>query len=315
MFVSKVTTTRVIQRLPDVFSAAEWGQQAFLSRLREEIAADVEASHPAVARRLRAASATGKPRPIMAPPTDILDLREAKIALSDVVLDVGTRLVVDGLLEEHRRREDLAAWSLAPRHKVLLFGPPGNGKTTLAEAIAHALQVPFLVVRYGGLIEGILGGTGKNLDKAVAFAETGPCVLFIDEFDGIGMARDRAGDVGELRRVTNHLLMALDRLADHVLLVCATNAETLVDHALRRRFDTHIEIAAPSLELRLECAQRELSPEICNGVDLRAQAKSVATTVTDNVDAVVKACREIRRARALRRVDTKAGVAPMTREV
>jgi SpoVK/Ycf46/Vps4 family AAA+-type ATPase len=291
-----------------LFSAAQWGQHVMLGRLRDEIATDLDASHPAVARRLRAMKDAGSKSQV-APPTDVLDLREPRVALSDVVLDVGTKLVVDGLLEEHRRREDLAAWSLAPRHKVLLFGPPGNGKTTLAEAFAYELRVPFLAIRYGGLMDSCLGGTGKNLDKAVAFAETAPSVLFIDEFDGIGMARDRVGDVGELRRVTNQLLMALDRLADHVLLVCATNADSLVDHALRRRFDTHVEIAAPSMELRLECANRELSPELCSGVDLRAQAKHVATTVTDNLDAVVKACREIRRARALRSVSAKTGTA------
>ncbi|TAN03105.1 MAG: ATP-binding protein [Rhodanobacteraceae bacterium] len=308
--MSKVLTTRVIQRLPELFSAAQWGQYVMLSRMRDEIAADLEASHPAVARRLRGLKGDGPAKAPVAPPTDILDVREPRIALPEVALDVGTRLTVDGLLEEHRRRKDLEAWSLAPRHKVLLFGPPGNGKTTLAEALASELHVPFLVVRYGGLIDSYLGSTGKNLDKAVAFAETGPCVLFIDEFDGIGMARDRVCDVGELRRVTNQLLLALDRLADHVLLVCATNADTLVDHALRRRFDTHIEIAAPSLELRLECAKRELSPELCNGVDMRAQARHVATTVTENIDAVVKACREIRRARALRSTAASSGGTP-----
>lgn len=299
--MSKASTAKVIQRLPEMFSAAQWGNIPGLSRIRDEIIADIEASHPAVARRLRGVQGGVKPRPLVAPPTDILDIREPAIRLSDVILDEGVRTTVNSLLDEHRQRDALAAWSLAPRHKVLLYGPPGNGKTTLAEALASELQVPFLVVKYGGLIDSHMGSTGKNIDKALAFAETAPCVLFVDEFDGIGMARDRAGDVGELHRVTNHLLIAIERLPAHVMFVCATNADSLVDRALRRRFDTPIEIRAPDDALRLECARRELHPRICNGLDLREKAAHVAATAGESIDAVVKACREIRRSYALKR--------------
>lgn len=293
-----------------MFSAAQWGNTPMLSRIRDEIAADLEASHPAVARRLRGVQGNVKPKPLAAPPTDILDIREPAIRLSDVILDEGVRETVDSLLDEHRQRDALAAWSLTPRHKVLLYGPPGNGKTTLAEALASELRVPFLVVKYGGLIDSYMGSTGKNIDKALGFAETAPCVLFVDEFDGIGMSRDRAGDVGELRRVTNHLLIAIERLPAHVLLVCATNANSLVDHALRRRFDTPIEIGMPDDALRLECARRELDPQICNGVDLRDEAAHVVAAAGESIDAVVKACREIRRAYALKRSVAPASGGP-----
>lgn len=69
---------------------------------------------------------------------------------------------------------------------MLLVGPPGNGKTSLAEAIAEALAVPFLVVRYESLIGSFLGETAARLKRVFDTARTMPCVLFFDEFDAVG---------------------------------------------------------------------------------------------------------------------------------
>ena len=69
---------------------------------------------------------------------------------------------------------------------MLLIGPPGNGKTSLAEGIAEALMVPLLTVRYDSIIGAYLGETASRLAKLFEYAKTRQCVLFFDEFDTIG---------------------------------------------------------------------------------------------------------------------------------
>ena len=87
------------------------------------------------------------------------------------------------LVEEQHRADLLRSHSLEPRHRVLLVGPPGNGKTSLAEAIAEALAVQFFVVRYDAIIGSFLGETASRLRRVFDYARTTPCVLFFDEFD------------------------------------------------------------------------------------------------------------------------------------
>src|SRR3546814_2526683 len=69
------------------------------------------------------------------------------------------------LVEEHARADVLRSHGFEPRHRVLLSGPPGNGKTSFAEGIAAALALPFFVVRYDALIGSYLGETNARLRK------------------------------------------------------------------------------------------------------------------------------------------------------
>lgn len=297
----RATESAAVKLIPKLVEAARWSQAERIAELTEQIAEIVDARHPAVAKALRKNCLA--PKPIVAMPKDILDMREPRHGFDTVVVPTAIAEECRSIVDEHARREDLARFHLEPRHKVLLYGPPGNGKTMLAEAMAFELQVPFLVVRYGGLIESFLGATGRNLEKAMAYAATNPCVLFMDEFDGIGMDRSRMGDVGELRRVTNHLLIEIERLPSHVILICATNALDLVDGALRRRFDFPIELPAPTEVLRLRCAERELDPSITGGHDLRSLAPKVAMHAPTNLSDVVQLCRRLRREVALHGAD------------
>jgi len=299
----RATESAAIKLLPKLIEAARWNQVNRVSEISEQIAVVIEERQPAMARSIRRQSQGIPQQPPVAPPKDILELREPRHGFEAVVVPPSIAQECRSIVDEHARRDDLSRFALEPRHKVLLYGPPGNGKTMLAEALAFEMHVPFLVVRYGGLIESFLGATGRNLDKAMAYAATGPCVLFMDEFDGVGMDRSRTGDVGELRRVTNHLLIAIDRLPSHVILICATNALDLVDGALRRRFDFPIELPAPTEALRLRCAERELDPSITGGHDLRSLASKVAMHAPTNLSDVVQLCRRLRREVALHGAD------------
>lgn len=150
------------------------------------------------------------------------------------------------LVEEHARREVLRSHSLTPRHRALLVGPPGNGKTTLAEALAHALMVPLMVARYDGLIGSYLGETTLRLRKLFDFVRTRACVLFFDEFDTLGKERGDIHETGEIKRVVSSLLLQIDDLPSHVVVVTATNHPELLDRAVWRRFQIRLDLPSPT---------------------------------------------------------------------
>ena len=117
----------------------------------------------------------------------------------------------------------LRSHSLEPRHTILLIGPPGTGKTSLAGAIAAELALPFLTVRYEGLVGSYLGETAGRLQEVVDYVSRTPCVLFFDEFDSVGKERSDAQETGEIKRVVSSLLLQMDALPSHCVVVCATN--------------------------------------------------------------------------------------------
>ena len=94
------------------------------------------------------------------------------------------------LIEEQMRTDLLRSYGLEPRNKILLIGPPGNGKTSVAEGIAEALMVPLLTVKYESIIGAYLGETASRLSKLFEYAKTRQCVLFFDEFDTIGKSAE-----------------------------------------------------------------------------------------------------------------------------
>ena len=128
---------------------------------------------------------------------------------------------------------------------MLLSGPPGNGKTSFAEAIAEGLGLPFYIVRYDALIGSYLGETNARLRKLFDYVRTTPSVLFFDEFDAIGKERGDTHETGEIKRVVSFLLMQLDRLPSYVVIIAATNHGELLDRAVWRRFQMRLALPAP----------------------------------------------------------------------
>ena len=166
--------------------------------------------------------------------------------LGDLVLPDRVREACVELAEEHSRAELLRTYALEPRHRVLLTGPPGNGKTSLAEAVAGLLMVPMLVLRYDGVVGSFLGETAQRLRRVFDYARARPCVLFLDEFDAIAKERGDTHETGEIKRVVSSLLLGVDALPSYVVLVTATNHPELLDRAVWRRFQVRLDLPAPS---------------------------------------------------------------------
>ncbi len=150
------------------------------------------------------------------------------------------------LIEEQIRAELLRSYGLEPRNKILLIGPPGNGKTSLAEAIATSLMVPFYVVRYESIIGAYLGETASKLTKLFEFVKARQCVLFFDEFETLGKERGDQHETGEIKRVVSSLLLQIDALPSYVVAIAATNHASLLDQAAWRRFQIKLELNKPT---------------------------------------------------------------------
>jgi SpoVK/Ycf46/Vps4 family AAA+-type ATPase len=169
-----------------------------------------------------------------------------KVSLKDLYLEESTLQVVSEFVQEQYRSDLLRSHNLEPRHRILLTGAPGNGKTSLAEAIANELMVPFYRVRYDGIITSYLGETASRLSKLLEHVSKEHCVLFFDEFDAIGKERGDTHETGEIKRLVNSLLLQMDELPSYVVVIAATNHPELLDRAVWRRFQIKIELGKPS---------------------------------------------------------------------
>ncbi len=180
-----------------------------------------------------------------------------RLRLDDLILPLPVAEQIKQLVEEQHRADLLRSHGVQPRHRILLSGPPGNGKTSVAEAIAENLAIQFFTVRYDALVGSYLGETNTRLAKLFDYARTVPCVLFFDEFDSIGKERGDNHETGEIKRVVSFLLMQIDQLPSYVVTVAATNHAELLDRAVWRRFQLRLSLPQPSKDALAIYLQRQ----------------------------------------------------------
>lgn len=178
--------------------------------------------------------------------SSLVDEISPKLRFEDLILPDTVKDSLHELVEEQSRVDLLRSYSLEPRNRILLVGPPGNGKTSLAEALAESMMVPLLVVRYEGIIGSYLGETASRLKKVIDYAATRRCVLLFDEFETLGKERGDTNETGEIKRVVSSLLMQIDSLPSHVIVMAATNHSELLDRAVWRRFQLRLEVPQPT---------------------------------------------------------------------
>jgi SpoVK/Ycf46/Vps4 family AAA+-type ATPase len=234
--------------LLNLVRAGSLGDQVGFRRTVEAmIAEERERQHHVIADRLTEyISAKNGPRAISGDaPLGSYDERRPERVLADLVLPEVVERACRELVEEQQRADLLRAHALEPRNRVLFAGPPGNGKTSLAEALAGELSLPLLSVRYDGVIGSYLGETAVRLARLMEHVRSRRCVIFFDEFDAIAKERGDEHETGEIKRVVSSLLLNIDALPSYVVVVAATNHAELLDRAVWRRFQVRLELPAP----------------------------------------------------------------------
>ncbi|KAF8944686.1 hypothetical protein BGZ47_003911 [Haplosporangium gracile] len=154
--------------------------------------------------------------------------------------------------------EIYAHMGVKPPRGILLHGPPGTGKTMMANAIAGSLGVPFITISAPSVVSGMSGESEKKIREVFEEArDLAPCLMFIDEIDAITPKRETAQREME-RRIVAQLLTCMDDLnlentnGKPVMIIGATNRPDSLDPALRRagRFDLEINIGVPDQDSR-----------------------------------------------------------------
>lgn len=232
-------------------SGSRGDQAAFRKTAEALIAEEREKGHGILAERLSNSITAAKPQQ-----SPSLNTKQSELfyeitpnrKLSSLLISQLSLSQINDLIEEQHRAELLHAYNLTARNRILLVGSPGNGKTSLAEAIATELMVPLCVIRYETLIGSYLGETASRLKQIIDYAKTQRCVLFLDEFETIGKERGDTHETGEIKRVVSSLLLQLDDLPDYVVVIAASNHPELLDKAVWRRFQLRIELPLPTRE-------------------------------------------------------------------
>ncbi|KAF9195447.1 hypothetical protein BGZ51_000021 [Haplosporangium sp. Z 767] len=216
--------------------------------------------------------------------------------------------------------EVYAHMGVKPPRGILLHGPPGTGKTMMANAIAGSLGVPFITISAPSVVSGMSGESEKKIREVFDEAkELAPCLMFIDEIDAITPKRETAQREME-RRIVAQLLTCMDDLnlentnGKPVMIIGATNRPDSLDPALRRagRFDLEINIGVPDQDSR-EQILRVMSSKLklAGDFDFKELAKLTPGYVGADLNALTSAAGVV----ALKRIFQEIGNVDKINEV
>lgn len=176
----------------------------------------------------------------------IIEKLTSDYKLSDLICPDDTKKDLIYFLKEQHSIDMLNSLDLPAANRVLLYGPPGCGKTLASYVIAGEMKRMMYVVNLGAIVSSKLGETSKNLSKLFKRASEEDSIIFMDEFDSLGKVRDYDQDHGEMKRVVNTILQLFDFLPKRTVVIAATNQINMIDEALIRRFDLSLKLDLPN---------------------------------------------------------------------
>jgi SpoVK/Ycf46/Vps4 family AAA+-type ATPase len=226
----------------------------------------------------RFAKAGDEPEPVTGHADRSFDVERSTVTLADVggMAEVKKRLEVS-FLGPLRNPKLRSLFGKSLRGGLLLYGPPGCGKTFLARAVAGEMGAAFISLSITDVLNMWIGSSEKNLHDLFESARGhAPCVLFLDEIDALGHKRSQLNS-SAMRTVVNQLLTELDGVQggnEGVFVLAATNAPWDVDGALRRpgRLDRTVLVLPPDAPARASIIEYHLRDRPVAGVDLTAVA-------------------------------------------
>ena len=210
----------------------------------------------------------------------VIPANEIGVTFSDIGALDETKESLQELVMLPLRRPDLFKGGLLkPCRGILLFGPPGTGKTMLAKAIANEAGASFINVSMSTITSKWFGEDEKNVRALFTLAaKVSPTIIFVDEVDSMLGQRSRVGEHEAMRKIKNEFMTHWDGLmtkpGERILVLAATNRPFDLDEAIIRRFERRIMVGLPSVENREKILKTLLAKE---KVDEDLDLKELAT--------------------------------------